>query len=168
MKVSLHAAQASLKAPRGTRWGASAPPARYWSGADGRNTPETAPAASCRHLLCLPSQLLRGSRAETPKGSQSAFARGDLTGGLNPYPSGYTGRHSLLPPSSTRRPIGNPLAEGLPRGEDDGLTTFHGCTTDGLGSAYSPMARQRRQGKREPLHLAIYLLVQAYQRLWLA
>ena len=37
-----------------------------------------------------------------------------------------TGGHSLLPPSSTRRPISNLLAEGLPREEDDGLTTFYG------------------------------------------
>src|SRR5262249_5878011 len=41
------------------------------------------------------------------------------------------------------------LAEGLPRGEDDGLTTFHGRLTDGLGSACSPVVRQRRQGKGE-------------------
>src|SRR5271157_5130431 len=89
INLSVYAAQASLKVPRGTRWGAGAPPARYWSGADERNTPETAPAASCRHLLCLPSQLLRRSRAETPEGSQPAFAAGDLTRRLNPYPSDY-------------------------------------------------------------------------------
>ena len=58
-----------------------------------------------------------------------------------------TGRHSLPPSSSTRRPIGDRLTAGLPRGEDDGLTTFHGRITDGVGSACSPMARQRRQGK---------------------
>jgi|SRR5215469_5132251 len=81
--------------------------------------------ASCRHLLCLPSQLLRRSRAETPEGSQPAFAWGDLAGGLTPIRS-ITERPSLPPSSPTRRPIGDPLAEGLPRGEDDGLTTFHG------------------------------------------
>ena len=58
-----------------------------------------------------------------------------------------TGQRSLSPSSSTRRPIGDRLAAGLPRREDDGLTTFHGRTTDGLGSACSPVARQRRQGK---------------------
>jgi hypothetical protein len=36
------------------------------------------------------------------------------------------GGHSLHPPSSTRHPIGNLLAENLPQEEDDGLTTFHG------------------------------------------
>jgi hypothetical protein len=51
-----------------------------------------------------------------------------------------TGRHSLLPSSFTRRPIGNHLAAGLPQGEDDGLTTFHGRITDGAGSASSPVA----------------------------
>jgi len=78
-----------------------------------------------------------------------------------------TGWRSLPPSSSTRRPIGDHLAVGLPRGEDDGLTTFRGHITDGLGSACSPVARQRRQGKGDPLHLATYLLVQAYQRFWL-
>jgi hypothetical protein len=57
-----------------------------------------------------------------------------------------TGRHSLLPSSSTRRPIGDPLAAGLPRREDDGLTTFHGRITDGAGSACSPVARTATAG----------------------
>ena len=78
-----------------------------------------------------------------------------------------TGRRSLSPSSLTRHPIGDHLAAGLPRREDDGLTPFHGRITDGLGSAFSPVARQRRQGKWDPLHLATYLLVQAYQRFWL-
>ena len=102
--------------------------------------------ASCRHLLCLPSQLFRRSRAETPEGSQPAFAWGDLARGLNPYPPDYRAAFAsslLLYPPSHRRP----LAAGLPRREDDGLTTFHGRITDGLGSACSPVARQRRQGK---------------------
>jgi hypothetical protein len=60
-----------------------------------------------------------------------------------------TGRRSLFPSSSTRRPIGDHLAVGLPRRENDGLTTFHGWITDGAGSASSPVARQRRQGKGE-------------------
>src|SRR5271157_1783667 len=109
--------------------------------------------ASCCHLLCLPSQLFRRSRAETPEGSRPAFAWSDLTRGLNPYPPCYRAAFasSLIPfPPSYR----SRLAADLPRREDDGLTTFHGCTTDGLGSASPPMARQRRQGKGEPLHLA--------------
>src|SRR6516165_323514 len=79
----------------------------------------------CCHLLCLLSQLVRRSRAETPEGSRPAFAWGDLAGGLNPYPFDYRAAFAssliLYPPSHRR-----PLAEGLPREEDDGLTTFHG------------------------------------------
>jgi hypothetical protein len=146
VNLSVYAAQASLKAPRGARWGGTAPPARYWSGAGGRQTPETAPAASCRHLLCLPSQWFRRSRAETPEGSQPAFAWGHLARRLNPYPPDYRTAFAssliLYPPSHR-----HPLAVGLPRGEDDGLTTFRGGITDGVGSACSPVARQRRQGK---------------------
>src|SRR5262249_25493139 len=125
VNLSAYAAQASLKAPCGTRWDASAPPARYWSGAGERNTPGTAPAASCCPLLCPPGQLVRRSRAETPEGSQPAFAEGDLTRRLNPYPSDYGAAFAssllLYPPSHRRR-----LAAGLPGGENDGLTTFHG------------------------------------------
>ena len=58
-----------------------------------------------------------------------------------------TGRHSLSPSSSTRRPIGDRLAADLPGREDDGLTTSRGRIPGGLGSACSPVARQRRQGK---------------------
>src|SRR5258705_3741158 len=86
---------------------ASAPPARYWSGADQRSTPEAAPAVSCRHLLCLLSQLFRRSRAETPEGSQPAFAWGDLAGGLNPYPLDYRAAFAsslILYPPSYRQP----------------------------------------------------------------
>src|SRR5271157_6552271 len=77
-------------------------------------------------------------------------------GGFTFYPVGYRAAFasSLIPfPPSYR----SRLAADLPRRGDDGFTTFHGCTTDGLGSASPPMARQRRQGKRKPLHLASYL-----------
>jgi hypothetical protein len=57
-----------------------------------------------------------------------------------------TGRYSLLPSSFTRRPIGDHLAAGLPRGEDDGLTTSHGRIADGAGSASSPVARTATAG----------------------
>jgi hypothetical protein len=51
-----------------------------------------------------------------------------------------TERPSLLPSSFTRRPIGDRLAAGLPRREDDGLTTFHEWIPDGAGSASSSVA----------------------------
>ena len=72
--------------------------------------------------LCLPSQLVRRSRAETPEGSQPAFA-----GVISPEDSTpirpITGRHSLPPSSSTRRPIGDRLAAGLPR--EGGRRAYH-------------------------------------------
>src|SRR5271165_4130552 len=104
--------------------------------------------ASCRHLLCLPSQLLRRSRAETPEGSQPASRRVISPEGstlIRPI----TGRHSLPPSSSTRNPIGVPCGLLSLSREGYGLTTFHGCIKDGLGSACSPVARQRRQGKED-------------------
>src|SRR5271165_759208 len=58
-----------------------------------------------------------------------------------------TGRHSLPPSSSTRNPVGVPCGLLSLSREGYGLTTFHGCIKDGLGSACSPVARQRRQGK---------------------
>src|SRR5208337_5244054 len=117
---------------------------------------------------CLPESVGQGSLVTEHLGEVSPLSREVISPGGSTPIRPITGRHSLLPPSLTRRPIGNLLAEGLPREEDDGLNTFHGCTTDGLGSASPPMARQRRQGNGEPLHLATYLLVQACQRLWLA
>ena len=64
----------------------------------------------------------------------------------NPDPTHYSSALAfspiLYPPPHRHR-----LAAGLPQGEDDGLTTFHGRITDGLGSACSPVARQRRPGE---------------------
>ena len=81
---------------------------------------------SCRHLLCLPSQLVRRSRAETPEGSQPAFAWGDLAGGLNPYPPDYRtalASSLILYPPSHRRTLRWAYPEGrmtgLPRSTDE-------------------------------------------------
>ena len=71
--------------------------------------------ASCCHLLCLPSQLFRRSRAETPEGSRPAFAWSDLTRGLNPYPPCYRAAFAsslLLNPPSPRPPYGGPTPKG--------------------------------------------------------
>ena len=148
--------------------GVDAPPARYWSGADGRDTPETAPAASCRHLLCLPSQLFRRSRAETPEGSQPAFAWDDLAGGLNPYPLDYRATFAssliLYPPSHRQPPCGGPT----PRG---GRRAYHVPRMNHGWFRFCLSAGGRNgdgRGWENPLRLATYLLVQASQRLWLA
>ena len=79
-----------------------------------------------------------------------------------------TGRRSLSPSSSTRRPIGDHLAAGLPRGEDDGLTTFRRCSAGGEGRSSPPVVRHLRLEKVKPPDLTTYLLVQACQHLWLA
>jgi len=116
--------------------------------------------ASCRHLLCLPSQLLRRSRAETPEGSQPAFAEGDLTRRLNPYPSDYGAAvaFSLIP-----SPLSHwlPLQEAYPRGETVGLLRSPSRSTRGLGRAYRPVVQRPRQGTKKPRCLTTYLLVQA-------
>src|SRR5271165_6271771 len=105
--------------------------------------------ASCRHLLCLPSQLLRCSRAETPEGSQPAFAWGDLTGRLNPYPSGYWTAFASSPvlnPPSPRPPLRRAYPEGrttgLPRSTDVSrmvrLCLFAGGSTAAAGEGEHP------------------------------
>ena len=147
---------------------ASAPPARYWSGADQRNTPEAALAVSCCLLLCLPSQLFRRSRAETPEGSQPAFAWGDLAGRLNPYPPDYKAAFAssliLYPPSHRQPPCGGPTPEGgrrayhVPRMHHGWmrLCLFAGGSAATAGEGECPCTWPRT------------VLVQASQRLWLA
>ena len=115
-KPSVYAAQASLKVPRGTRWGAAHhlhdTGLELTSGTPRRPHQQ----ASCCHLLCLPSQLPRRSRAETPEGSQPAFAWGDLARRLNPYPSDYGAAFAssllLYPPSHQQPPCGGPTPRG--------------------------------------------------------
>src|SRR5215217_11698 len=71
-----------------------------------------------------------------------------------------TGRPSLPPSSSTRRPVGVPRGPLSPHGEGDGLTTFRVRTR--MGQA-PPLRRWHvclRQGKGEPLHPATHRLVQ--------
>src|SRR3954463_2037359 len=100
-----------------------------------------------RHLLAprsgLPGALMTRDPREVGPLSRGVISPDDSTP-IRPV----TGRRSLLPSSSTRRPIGDRLAAGLPRGEDDGLTTFHGRITDGAGSASSPVARTTTAGER--------------------
>ena len=94
--------------PDGTRsphwpWGQ---PGRYCDRAGYRNSARAAPRALPPEtfLLCPLSRLAVGSLPSTPEGSQPAFARGDVATPIRPA----TGRPSLPPPSSTRRPVGSP------------------------------------------------------------
>ena len=64
-------------------------------------------------------------------------------------------------------PLSASLTSHFPRRERYGLTTFHLNTTDGLGSAFSPVAQHLRWKRPEFPNLATYLLVSACQHLWL-
>src|SRR3954451_885676 len=59
------------------------------------------------------------------------------------------------------------LTAGLPSREDDGLTTLHRRNPRGLGPALTPVALHLRRRSLQHPDLATYLLVQAYQHLWL-
>ena len=125
VNLSVYAAQASRKVPCGTRWGTV--PHLHDTGLELTSGTRRRPhqQASCCHLLCLPSQLFRRSRAETPEGSRPAFAWSDLTRGLNPYPPCYRAAFAsslLLNPPSPRPPLRRAYPEGrttgLPRSTD--------------------------------------------------
>jgi hypothetical protein len=79
-----------------------------------------------RHLLCLPQRLTGLPRAARPEGSRPPFGWGQVPTPIRPI----TGRPSLPPSSSTRRPIGRPRGL-LSLGGGDGLTTFRRCTRAG-------------------------------------
>ena len=55
----------------------------------------------------------------------------------------------------------------LSQWERYGLTTFCVSTMSGLGLAYPPVAQYLRWIKVQYLYLSTYLLVQAYQPIWL-
>ena len=83
-----------------------------------------------------------------------------------------TRRPLLFPSSQTRQPIGSPygsLACTQTTGQKtDGVPTFHINTTlSNLGSARPPVAQHLRRRTLEPPYLTTYLLVKAYQHLWL-
>ena len=118
-----------------------------------------------RHLQHLLYRFLRGSRAETPQGSQPAFASGDVTTRIRPA----TGRPSLFPtPLPASSLVG--LTTFLPfvRKERYGFTTFHKVDKNGLGALYSPVVLgvHDRAMTRLCTHYGA-LLAQACQHLWL-
>ena len=147
VNLSVYAAQASLKAPRGTRWGAA--PHLHDTGPGLTSGIRRRPhqQQGCRHLLCLPSQLFRRSRAETPEGSQPAFAGGDLARRLNPYPSDYRSGIRFLPPPLPAVPSATALRRAYPEGRTTGLPRSTDVSSDGLGSACSPVAPTATAGE---------------------
>jgi len=105
------------------------------------------------------------SRPPTPQGSLPAFAWGDVAWRRNPYPTHYRPAFafSLISYPQPRRLV---LRLAFPEG---GLRAYHVALLKprGLGPACTPVARHlRRVGPSHP-DLATYLLVQAYQHLWL-
>jgi hypothetical protein len=110
--------------------------ARYWTEA-GSLMGKVAPAEQVRHhLQHLLGRFFGCFRAETPEGSQPAFASGDLSTRVRPI----TGRHSLFPSSSTRTALGRPCGSPTPVGERYGLTVFRWKDRIGLGSLCAPTA----------------------------
>jgi hypothetical protein len=118
---------------------------------------------SHRHLQHLLYRFLGGSRAETPQGSQLAFAPGNGTTRIRPI----TGRPSLFPTPLPAPPsVG--LAAFLPCQEQYGLTTFRKVDTHGLGALSPPGALgvHDRVCSR-PCTRSSAFLAQAWQHLWL-
>jgi len=85
---------------------------------------------------------------------------------LNPYPAHYRlafASSRVLYPHLYRLP----LRLAFPFGRDTGLPRSARVPLDDLGSACPPVTRHLRETMGERLHLATYLLVQAWQPLWL-
>jgi hypothetical protein len=131
-----------------------------------RSVAEAAPATV---LTTAPTDLRRslrrfadGSRPPTPEGSRPGFPWSPVATPIRPI----TGRLSLAPSSSARCPIGLPYGSLSPTG---GQRVYHVASLKlhGLGPASTPVARHLRGLSSEHPNLATYLLVQAYQHLWL-
>jgi hypothetical protein len=120
---------------------------------------------SHRHLQHLLYRFLHGSRAETPQGSQPAFALGQVATRIRPI----TGRPSLFP-TPLPAPPSVDLMTSLPsQKERYGLTTFPKVDTDGVGALCSPVALGvHDRVMARPCTRSSALLAQAWQHLWLA
>ena len=118
----------------------------------------TTSPTSLHHCL---RRLADGSRAPTPEGSQPACAWSPVATPIRPI----TGRLSLFPSSSARRPIGSPCGSLSQTG---GRRVYHVASPKprGLGPVSTPVARHLRRGSSEPPDLATYLLVQARTAPW--
>ena len=117
---------------------------------------------SHRHLLSLLGQFGQFSRKGRPVGRLLAFTPGKARTRIR----FITKRHSLLPTSYTRIPIGCPYDHPTQKGGIRGYHVPHKYPNR-LGFAPTPTALHLRQRSYEPLHLAAHLLVKAYQHLWL-
>ena len=127
VNLSASAAQASPEAPRGTRWGATAPPARYGSGADctPKATPEgkssasevapavglgtVSPALTWSAVICFPSSVGSLDDLVIRDPMEVSLLSHGVISPLGSTPIGpVTGPRSLPPSSFTRSPFGSP------------------------------------------------------------
>jgi len=177
--LSVYAAQASPKAPRGTRWGATAPPARYGSGAD--HTPKTipegkssawevapaggletvSPALTWPAVICFPSSVSSPNDLVLRDPMEVSLLSHGVISPLSSTPIGpVTESHSLPPSSFTRSPFGSPRGSLSRMGR---LRAYHVPHEyhDGLDPAYPPVALESAARESGTLAPATYLLVQA-------
>jgi hypothetical protein len=138
---------------------------------DGTSTePATEHRRGTHHGRCRPRQICFAPRAgwlsvliRQHPGEVGALSRGVISQPLSdPLRAGLRLLPRPLPAAPSAR-----LAAGLPSREDDGLTTLHRRNPRGLGPALTPVALHLRRMSLQPPDLATYLLVQAYQHLWL-
>ena len=101
------------------------------------------------------------SRAERPRGSQRGYPR-RKTAILF-----VTIRRLLSPRSFTRPLVGIPYGLLSAGGGEGRAYHVPQIRPDGLGLVSTPVAQGLRQRIHKPLRLATYLLVQAYQPVWL-
>jgi hypothetical protein len=135
--------------------------------------PTVAAAAPARIMAIPPTYLHRclrrladGSRPSTPEGSQPPFGWSNVATPIRPI----TGRPSLPPSSCARCPIRSPygsLSRGFNAGEQRVYHVPRVELPDGLGCASTPVVPRLRVPSSEQHNLTTYLLVQAYQHLWL-
>ena len=97
---------------------------------------EAAGATGAESVICLPPELrfIRLSCHRRPRGSQPAFASGDVSTRIHPA----TGWHSLCPRSFTRCTISLPCGRPAVAGDASGLPCSVNITTSGVGPASTP------------------------------
>ena len=168
--LSTHTAQASDNAPataRGAPPGPGVPPARYYGRAGyrddvgGGSCTSYGPYDRADISALLPTPVGGRLACADTRGKSARFPGGDVPTPIRPI----TGRRSLPPSSFTRCPLGGPCGPPTRKG---GQRAYHVPLTEpgGLGRVSRPVTRHLRRGNVEPPHLATYLLVQAYQQLW--
>src|SRR5262249_4234464 len=105
--------------------------------------------------------IVKASRAERPRGSQRGYPRRKTAILI------VTIKRLLSPRSFTRPPVGIPYGLLSAGGGEGRAYHVPQIRPDGLGLVSTPVAQRLRQRIHKRLRLATYLLVQAYQPVWL-